>query len=107
MISFDDFAKIELEVGTILEASEIKGSDKLIKLKVALGEKNPRQILAGLKKWYRLKDLVGKQVVVVTNLEPKRMMGTESQGMLLAVSGDEKPILLRPSSKVSNGAKVQ
>ncbi|MBI2338569.1 methionine--tRNA ligase, partial [Candidatus Daviesbacteria bacterium] len=74
-ISFADFSKIELKIGTIIESEEIESSEKLIKLKVDLGEESPRQILAGVKQWYKSEELVGKQVVVVANLEPRMMMG--------------------------------
>ena len=109
MIPFDDFAKVELRVGTILEASPIEESEKLIKLKVDLGDPapaGPRQILAGIKKWYKAEQLVGKQVIIVANLEPRMMMGLESQGMLLAADFD-KPIILKPSAKVPNGTKIR
>lgn len=106
MITIDDFTKIELKVGTVLEALEIEGSDKLLKLQVDLGEEKPRQILSGIKKWYKPEKLIGKQFVFITNLEPRIMMGLESQGMIMAV-GVDKPIMLKPSSKVSPGSKVR
>lgn len=106
MISFDDFVKVELVVGTVLEAEEVEGSDKLIKLMVDLGEKRPRQILAGIKKWYKTASLVGKQFIFVANLEPRIMMGLESNGMLLATDS-EKPVPLKPSSKVAPGTKIK
>lgn len=106
MISFDDFSKVELKVGTVLEAEDVEGSEKLIKLKVDLEEEKPRQILAGIKKWYTPTKLVGKQFVFVANLEPRMMMGFESNGMLLAADG-QKPIPLKPSSKVPPGTKVR
>ncbi len=107
MINFDDFAKVEFRVGTVLEAEEVKGSEKLIKLKVDLGEENPRQILAGVKQWYKPKDFVGKQVVVVANLKPRIMMGIESQGMMLAADTDDGPVFLTTPKKVSPGTKVR
>lgn len=114
-ISIDDFAKLELKVGTILECKEIEGSEKLLKSKVDLGEQQPRQILSGIKQWYKPQELVGKQVLVVTNLEPRIMMGFESRGMILAACpvpdgngvGEEKPILLKPYKKVAPGTKVR
>lgn len=106
MINIDDFAKVELKVGTILEAEEVPGSDKLLKFQVDLGEEIPRQILSGIKQWYKPTQLVGKQAVFITNLEPRIMMGLESQGMILA-TGEDKPILLKPSSKVPSGSKVR
>lgn len=105
MITIDDFSKLELKVGTILEVEEVEGSEKLIKLKVDLGEEIPRQVLAGIKKWYKAKSLIGKQVVVVANLEHRMMMGLESQGMLLAADF-KKPVLLKPSQKVPQGTKI-
>lgn len=103
-ISIDGFLKVELKVGTILEAEDIEGSEKLIKLKVDLGEETPRQILAGVKQWYKPKYLIGKQVVVAANLESKTMMGLESRGMVL-MAGDE-PILLIPQKQVPAGTRI-
>lgn len=113
MITIDDFAKLELKVGTILEAEAIEQSEKLIKLKVDLGDNppagGPRQILTGIKKWYKPEKLVGKQVVVITNLEPRIMMGLESQGMVLMACPKEnnKPILLKPASKTPPGSTIR
>lgn len=107
MISYDDFSKIELKIGTILEAEELKESEKLIKLKVDLGEEAPRQILAGVKQWYKPEDLVDKQVVVVANLEPRKMMGLESQGMLLAADGADGPVFLTVPKQVPAGCAIR
>lgn len=106
MITIDDFAKVELKIGTAIEAEDIEGSEKLLKLQVDLGEEKPRQILAGVKQWYKPEDLKGKQVIVVANLEPRMMMGLESQGMILCADGS-KPIFLKPSQKVSPGTKIR
>lgn len=106
MINFDDFAKLEFKVGTILEAEGVEGSEKLLKLKVDFNEDAPRQILSGIKKWYIPEKLVGKQFIFVTNLEPRMMMGLESQGMIMA-AGENKPVLLKPASKVPPGSKIR
>lgn len=106
MITIDDFLKVELKVGTVVEAEDVEGSEKLIKLIVDGGEENPRTILTGMKTWYKSSHFVGKQIVFVANLEPRKMMGMESQGMVLAC-GDEFPILLKPSKKVPNGSKIR
>ncbi|CCC81317.1 methionine--tRNA ligase subunit beta [Thermoproteus tenax] len=90
-ITIDDFKKIQLKVGKVVEAARIEGSRKLIRLIVDLGSER-RQIVAGLAEVYRPEDLVGKYVVVVANLQPRTIMGYESQGMLLATC--EKPTLL-------------
>ncbi len=105
MISFEDFSRLELKVGAILEAEEVEESGKLIKCIVDLGEEQPRQILAGVKQWYKPEDLVGKQVVVVANLESKVMMGFQSQGMILMAG--EEPVLLIPQKEVPLGAKIR
>lgn len=105
MITFDDFSKLELKVGTVLEAEEVEESEKLIRLVVDLGEESPRQILAGVKQWYVPEDLVNKQVVVAANLEYRKMMGLESQGMVL-MAGDE-PVLLVPQKEVRPGTKIR
>lgn len=107
MIKYDDFAKVELKVGTVLEAEEVEESEKLIKLKVDLGEENPRQILAGVKQWYKSEDLTGKQVVVVVNLESRTMMGLESQGMLLAADAEDGPVFLTTFKEVLPGSKIR
>jgi len=106
IINFDEFTKVELHVGTVLEAEGVEGSEKLIKTIVDFGEMGERQILSGIKKWYKPEQLVGKQFVYVTNLEPRMMMGLESQGMLLAAEG-KKPIPIKPTSKVPPGTKIR
>ncbi len=106
MITIDDFAKVELRVGTILEATDVEGSEKLIKQIVDFGELGTRQILSGIKKWYKPEQLVGKQFIYVVNLEPRMMMGLESAGMLLATDTD-KPYPIKPTSKVSAGTKLR
>lgn len=106
MITIDDFAKIELKVGTVLEAEEVEGSEKLIKIQVDLAEEKPRQIMAGIKKSYSPKDMVGKQIIVVANLEPRMMMGQESSGMMLVADGQDSLIFLTPEKPVPAGIKI-
>lgn len=105
MINFDDFAKVEMKVGKIISADPIDGSEKLLKLQVNFGEET-RQILSGIAKWYMPEDLINKSAVFVTNLEPRMMMGLESQGMLLAAEGTEKPILIVPNETAEPGAPL-
>ena len=106
-IEYGDFAKIDLRVGKVLEAEPVPNSRELVKLIVDIGGEK-RQILAGLAKWYKPEDFVGKYVIVVANLKPKRMAGLVSQGMVLAAPcGDgEKPVLLTVEEPVEPGAKV-
>jgi tRNA-binding protein len=91
LIGIDDFRRVDLRVAKVIEAAKVEGSKKLIKLVVDLGAEK-RQIIAGLAEYYKPEDLVGKYVVVVANLQPKKMMGLESQGMILATC--DKPVLL-------------
>ncbi len=87
-ISIDDFSKLEIKIGQILSAEKIDGSDKLLKLSVDFSEEKPRQILSGISKYFENAEiLIGKKCAFATNLEPRMIMGMESQGMILAVSG--------------------
>lgn len=105
MVNFEEFQKIDLRIGKIIEAEKIENSDKLLKLRVDLGNEK-RQIVAGIAKFYQPKDLIGKEIVVVANLEPKTLRGIESQGMLLATCLSGKPILLKPDEEVPPGSKI-
>ena len=107
MISFEDFAKVELKTGKVLSAEPVEGSEKLIKLMVDVGEKTPRQILAGIRKWYEPKDLVGRTIIVAANLEPRKFLGLESNGMLLAADTDKQPIPLTTLSDTPPGSKIR
>ncbi len=106
-IPYSEFAKLDLRVATIIKAEDIKGADKLYKLSVDLG-KEKRTILAGIKQHYSKDSLKGKQIIVIANLEPRKMKGIESQGMLLAAVSDDHSsvVLLSPDSKVSAGTKI-
>ena len=88
MITYDDFAKLELKVALIKEAERVEGSEKLIKLQLEVGTEN-RQIVAGVGKAYEPDQLVGKQIVIIANLEPRSLMGVESNGMLLAADSEK------------------
>jgi methionyl-tRNA synthetase len=115
VITYDDFAKVSLRVGMVIKAETVEGSDKLVRLQVDLnepvneetGEKQYRQIVAGIGKVYTPEDLVDRLIVVVENLKPRKLMGLESQGMLLAADGPDGPVLLRPDGKVSPGTMVR
>lgn len=105
MVNFEEFKKIELKIGKIKEATALVGSNKLLVLKIDLGEE-VRQILAGIAKSYSPENLIGKEVVVVVNLEPRQIMGLESEGMVLAVGTEKGPILITPEKEVLPGSKV-
>ncbi len=106
LITIDKFFETKLEIGTILEAVEVPKSKKLLKLQVDLGEKNPRQIVAGIKEYYNPKDLIGTQICVVANLKPAKIMGLKSEGMLLAAKDKNGLTLMRPESKKQSGSSV-
>ena len=105
-MTIHEFQKVELRVGKVLEAACVEGSEKLITLKVDIGTEI-RQIIAGIGKAYGPEALIGKEVVIVANLDPRTMMGLESQGMLLAANGTEGPVLLMPEKEVPPGATIQ
>jgi methionyl-tRNA synthetase len=106
LLSIEDFAKIELKIGRVISAERVEKSDKLIKLKVDIGEE--RQVVAGIGKAYDPEYLVGKEIVLVANLKPAKLMGVESMGMLLAATDDDgKPSILILDREVKPGARVK
>ena len=105
-IDFEDFTKVNLVVGKILEAQNHPDADKLLVFKVDIGEAEPRTIISGIKKWYKAEDLIGKNVIVVKNLAPRKMRGIESQGMLLAADFDNDLTLLSTLTDIKPGSKV-
>jgi methionyl-tRNA synthetase len=105
-IDIADFAKVELRVAKILAAEKIAGSKKLIKLQVDLGSEQ-RQVVAGIAESYAPEALVGKTIAVVANLKPAKLMGVESNGMVLAASLDGKAVLLSVDSDVPAGTKIK
>lgn len=104
-IVIDDLAKLDLRIGTIVQAQIVEGSDKLLRLQVDCGEES-RQILAGIGKRYTPQELIDTQILIVCNLAPRMMMGFESQGMLLASDDEQGPVLIRPASAVRPGATL-
>ena len=105
MISIDEFRKIELRVATIKSAEPHPNADKLLVLQVDLGGET-RQICAGIRNHYSAEELVGRQIVVVANLETAKLRGLDSEGMLLAASDEGRVIILTPEKNVQAGAKV-
>ena len=107
-ITIDDFLKVELRVGEIKVAERVPKADKLLRFEVDLGEEQPRQILAGLAEYYEPEKLIGRKVVVVANLKPRKMRGLESQGMICAASlGDETPAIATFLEDVEIGARLK
>ena len=106
MIDIEKFFETQLRVETVTEAEPVPPSNKLMKLQVDLGSES-RVLVAGISKEYDSSELLGRQIIMVANLEPARLMGIESQGMVLAASVDGKPVLLRPDDPVPNGTPVR
>ena len=105
-IAYEDFAKVELVVGKVLECKDHPDADKLLVFTVDIGEETPRTIISGIKKWYGVDDLVGKNVIVVKNLAPRKMRGIESQGMLLAADYKDDLTMLTTLKDMKPGSKV-
>ncbi len=106
-VSFDDFAKLEIKIGTILAVEPVPETDRLLKFEVDMGDKK-RTIVGGWAKSYPDPSvLVGKQVPVLVNLEPKTIRGVESQGMILSAVQDDLPVAISPEKDVENGAAVR
>lgn len=105
IITIEDFAKLDLRVGTVVECFEVEKSEKLLKLTVDFGEEGTKTIFSGIKQWYQPEDIKGKQFIFIINLEPRKMMNEFSEGMLLAANG-EKPEPLIPSSEVTPGTTI-
>ena len=105
MINFEDFIKIDLRIGKIIEAEKVEGSSKIIKTIVDLGEEK-KQILAGIGEFYAPEELINKIVVLVVNLSSKKIMGMDSEGMILAVKDDNDLSLLGVDKEIKIGSKI-
>jgi methionine--tRNA ligase beta chain len=107
-VNFNDFSKIDFRVGKIVKAENIEGAETLIRLRVDFGPLGERTILSGIKKWYKPEDLEGKDYIFVFNLEHKKMMGEESQGMIMAAEEEdgENCVLLIPDKEIAPGTRV-
>jgi methionyl-tRNA synthetase len=107
LITYDDFMKIQLRTAEVIEAEKVPKSEKLLKLKVKL-DKEERQIIAGIAKSYTPETIIGKKVVIVANLQPAKLMGLESKGMILAVETKDGTLeVLNVSESVNNGTRVK
>ncbi|QSZ27431.1 methionine--tRNA ligase [Aceticella autotrophica] len=105
-IKIDDFAKVELRVAEVMKAEKLKGTDKLIKMQLKVGEET-RQVVSGIASYYSPEELIGKKLVLVYNLEPKKLRGIDSHGMILAASNENKLTLLTVDKDIESGAKIK
>ena len=108
MISYSDFAKLEMRVGTVLEAIRIPGTEKLFKIQVDVGRSEPVQIVSSLIPYYTEKDLLNQRIIVLVNLKPTKLRGELSEGMLLAAETDDESecVLLTTESDIANGTRI-
>ena len=106
VITYEEFARLEMRIGKVLAAERVPGAEKLLRLEVDVGMER-RQLVAGIAESYAPEQLAGKEIVVLTNLKPKVIRGVESQGMLLAVDAGGKSVLLTVDSEVPVGSIVR
>jgi methionyl-tRNA synthetase len=107
-IAIDDFVKVDLRVGQVVSAERVKGADKLLHMKVDIGEAQPRTIVAGIAEGYQPEQMVGRKVVIVANLQPRKLRGIESNGMIVAASLEGgKPVLAGFLEDVPVGARLK
>jgi len=106
-ISYDDFAKVDIRVGTVLAAEQIPETDKLLKCTIDFGEFGQRTIVSGIAQYKKPEDLIGKQLPYIVNLEPRMLRGVESQGMLLAASDDDGVALIHPERTIAPGTRLK
>lgn len=105
-IKIDDFAKIEIKVAKVLDCQNIEGSEKLLKFQLELDNKEIRQVLSGIAKYYKASDLIGKQVCIISNLKKTKIFGHESDGMILSAKSGDKLVLISPEQLVENGSLI-
>jgi methionyl-tRNA synthetase len=108
-ITIEEFARVDLRAGTVVFAEKVAGADKLLRLLVDIGEAQPRQVVAGIAPYYKPEEVVGRKVILVANLQPRKVRGVESHGMVLAavVGPEERPVLAGFPEDVPNGAKLR
>jgi len=106
-VTYDDFAKLDLRVAKIIETEPIPGKSRIIKGIIDLGDDDKRSVIIGGAQYYQPEDIVGKLVIVIANLEPKKMAGVESNAMLLAADVDDKPFWLTVSEDVPLGSPIK
>lgn len=108
MITYDDFSKIEIKIGKVINAEKVPETDKLLKLEVDFGEGENRTIVSGIAHAISPEDIIGKEVPFVTNLEPRTIRGIESNGMIMvAIDEMDNPVLLNPTKEIPPGSVVR
>jgi methionine--tRNA ligase beta chain len=106
MITFDDFKKLDIRIGKILAAEKVQGTDKLLKLEIDFGIEK-RELVAGIAETYQPEQVIGKEIPVLMNLEPRTIRGIVSQGMILAADVEGKPVLMHPDNDIPPGSIIR
>ena len=106
-ITYEDFTKLDIRVGTIKEALPHPDADRLLILKIDEGKEELRQLVAGIKEHYTIEELVGKRMIFLANLEPRELRGEISNGMILAADNDKIVAILTPDKEIPNGSRIQ
>ncbi len=106
-VSYDDFAKLDIRVAKIISTEPIEGKSRIIKGRIDLGDDDLRDVIIGGAQYYQPEDMVGKTVIVIANLEPKKMAGVESNAMLLAADVDDKPFWLTVNEDIPLGSPIK
>ena len=106
-VSYDDFAKLDIRVAKVISTTPIEGKSRIIKGRIDLGGEDQRDVIIGGAQYYQPDDIVGKTVIVIANLEPKKMAGVESNAMLLAADVDDKPFWLTVNEDVPLGSPIK
>ncbi len=104
-VGIEDFLKLDIRLAKVIDAQRVEGSEKLLKLRLSLGDEE-RTVVAGIAKFYSPEELIGKKVLMLANLKPRKIFGIESQGMILALSDGESMSLIVPDRDVREGAKA-
>ncbi len=106
-ISYEDFAKLDIRIGTVVAVEKVENADKLLKCTIDFGSFGTRTIVSGIAEWKQSEDLVGRQLPYIVNLAPRMLRGVESQGMLIAASDDHGVALILPEREVPPGTKLK
>ncbi len=111
MISYKEFSKLNIRIGKIVSCEMVPKSEKLLKLSIDVGEESPRTVVSGIKEWYSPSDLINEFVIVLLNLEPRKIFGIKSEGMILAADINNSAILLKPdpqkTQKLVPGTRIE
>lgn len=107
IIQYEDFAKLDIRLGTVLAVERVPETDKLLKCTIDFGELGQRTIVSGIAEWKAPEELVGMQLPYIVNLAPRMLRGVESEGMLLAASDEDGLVLLRPERAAGNGSRLK